>query len=178
MLPTVGPWGWHLPLGLKWSITTAATAAVYFELTDDEQDYWVDMGVVLGWGFTMYGLWAPPVVKMAIMARIGLGVGVFVAPAAPVIAVTAAALVIGDIVSHQIDPKEGRKNFREFVSTPSKYRERTGESLKTVYKYKIKKPLKSAAESYVGWVDRELEALKFISSWGQWANPTPGYRFF
>jgi len=122
------------------------------------------MGVVLGWGFTMYGLWAPPVVKLAIMARIGLAVGVFAAPAAPVIAVTAVALVVGDIVSDQIDPKEGKKNFRKFIGTPSKYVERTGESLKTVYKYKIKPPLKSAAEEYVAWWNRRIEEVELVWS--------------
>jgi len=170
MLPTVGPWGWHLPLKLKWGLTIAATSAVYFELTDDEQDYWVDMGAVLGWGFTMYGLWAPPVVKMAVMAQVGLAVGRLVAPAAPVVAVTAVALVAGDLISHAIDPESGRENFRDFVA-PSQITEMPGRiafTAETIYEHKIEDPLVAAANAYVGWVDRRVEEMKSV-----WAVTIP-----
>jgi len=155
---TVGPWGWHLPLSLKWSITLAATSQVYFELTDDEQDYWVDMGVGLSWGYTMYALWAPPVVKMAITAQIGLAVGRIAAPAAPVIAVTAIALVTGDLISNAIDPEDGRENFRDFVD-PRQITEMPGRiafTAETIYEHKIEEPLVAAANAYVGWVDRRI----------------------
>jgi len=168
-MATVGPWGWHLPLSLKWSISVAATSAVYFELTDDEQDYWVDMGAVLSWGFTMYGLWAPPVVKMAIMAQIGLAAGRLAAPAAPaapVIAVTAVALVTGDLISHAIDPESGQKNFRDFVDPfqITKMPSRIAFTAETIYEHKIEEPLTAAAKKYVSWWDRRAEEVKLAWS--------------
>lgn len=173
---TVGPWGYHLPLKLKWALTAAATSEVYFELTDEEEDYWVDMGVVLAWGFTMYGLWTPPVVKMAIAARVGLAVGALAAPAAPVIAVTAVALVAGDLISHAIDPESGRENFRDFVD-PFQITEMPGRiafTAETIYEHKIEEPLTEAAEKYVSWWDRRVEDVRLV--WSITA-PRPLYPF-
>jgi len=165
-MTTIGPWGWHLPLSLKWSLTVAATAGVYFEWTDDEQDYWVDMGAVLSWGFTMYGLWTPPVVKMAVAGQVGLAIGRLAAPATPVIAVTAVALVTGDLLSHQIDPKSGRENFRDFVN-PFQITQMPGRiafTAETIYEHKIEEPLTKAAEAYVSWWDRRAEEIKLVWS--------------
>ena len=165
-MATVGPWGWHLPLSLKWSITIAATSAVYFELTDDEEDYWVDMGAVLSWGFTMYGLWTPPAVKMAVTAQVGLAIGRLAAPAAPVIAVTAVALVTGDLISHAIDPKSGRENFRDFVDPfqITQMPSRIAFTAETIYEHKIKPPLTAAAEKYVSWWNRRFEEVNLVWS--------------
>lgn len=163
---TIGPWGYHLPLKLKWSLTVAATAAVYREWTDDEQDYWVDLGIALSWGFSMYGLWTPPHAKLAISASVGLAIGRLAAPAAPVIAVTAVALVAGDLVSHAIDPVSGRKNFRDFVD-PFQITEMPGRiafTAETIYEHKIEEPLTAAAEAYVSWWDRRVEDVKLVWS--------------
>jgi hypothetical protein len=171
---TVGPWGWHLPLKLKWALTISSTSYVYYELTDDQQDYWVDMGAVLGWGFSMYGLWAPPVVKLAIAAQVGLAVGRLAAPAAPVIAVTAVALVTGDLISHAIDPESGRKNFRDFVDPfqLTKMPGRIAFTAETIYEHKIEEPLAAAASRYVGWVDRRIDEMQSV-----WAVTMPQSRW-
>ena len=134
------------------------------------------MGVVLGWGFSMYGLWAPPVVKMALMAQVGLAVGRFAAPAAPVVAVAAVALVTGDLISHAIDPESGRKNFRDFVD-PFQIRkmpERIAFTVETIYEHKIEKPLIAGAEKYVAWWNRRFDEARSV--WRVTA-PQPMYPF-
>jgi len=166
-MASVGPWGYHLPLGLKWSITLAAGSAVYWEWTDDDVG-WDDIGVGFSFGVTMYGLWTPPVVKAALMANVGLAVGRLAAPAAPVIAVTAVALVAGDLISHALDPEEGRKNFRDFVTTPSKIPSRIAFTAETIYEHKIEKPLVRLANWYISGVD------EVISQWERtWRITSP-----
>lgn len=111
---TIGPWGWHLPNHLKWSLTAASASYVYFEWTDEEwnRDDFFASGQFL---LTVYSLWVPPPAKAAITFQVGMAIGRIAAPAAPLILGTAAALVVGDLIADQIDPKEGRKNFRKFV---------------------------------------------------------------
>jgi len=156
---SVGPWGWHLPLGLKWSITVAHASLVYFEWTDEDVG-WDDVAIGASFGMTLYGLWTPPVVKAALMLRVGLGIGAMAAPAAPVIAGVAVTLVAGDLISHAIDPEHGRKNFREFITDPAKMPERVAFAAETIYEHKIQEPVEKLSTWYVQTVDEAWDTGK------------------
>jgi len=128
--------GYHLPLASKIAISNAAFIAMMWELTDEEEG-WVDnledTGAILTFAGTMYVLWIPPVVQGAIAAR----VGVLLAPLAVPAAVLTTTIIVGGVVSHVIDPEEGLQNYKEFISEPGKWWERTKFTGETIYEQKI-----------------------------------------
>jgi len=128
--------GYHLPLPQKVAITNASFIAMMWELTDEEEG-WVDnledIGAVLQFGGTVYLLWVPPVVQASIAAR----VGVLLAPLAIPAAILTSAVIVGGVVSYAIDPKDGLKNYKDFISEPTKVPERLKFTAETIYEHKI-----------------------------------------
>jgi hypothetical protein len=142
--------GYHLSLTAKVAISNASFIAMMWELTDEEEgwaDNWEDTGAILQFAGTMFALWVPPVVKASIAAR----VGVIFAPVALPAAIATSAVIVGGVVSYAIDPKEGLKNYKEFISTPGKYWERTKFSAETLTDEYIT-PKIILLESFGDWV--------------------------
>lgn len=111
--------GYHLPLPAKIALTNASFIAMMWELTDEEEgfgDALEDVGAVAQFGGTLYVLWVPPVVKAGIAARVGVALAPLAVPAA----IATSAVIVGGAVSYAIDPKEGLKNYKEFISQPTK----------------------------------------------------------
>lgn len=112
--------GYHLSLPAKIAITNASFLAMMWELTDDDQtsagEALENLGAIAQFSGTVYVLWVPPVFKASIAAR----VGVFLAPVAVPAAVVTSAVIVGGVVSYAIDPEEGLKNYKEFITKPQK----------------------------------------------------------
>jgi len=77
--------------------------------------------------------------------------------AVPGIAIVEAVVVTGAVAAFAIGGVEGVEDYVDFITTPSKYKERTEESLETIYEHVIKEPLVAAAEWYVGKVDQGID---------------------
>jgi len=128
--------GYYLSLPAKIAITNASFLVMSAELIDDEEgwrDNWEDTTAILQFAGVWYVLWIPPVVQGAIAARIGL----ILAPYAPAAAIATSVVIVGGIVSYFIDPEDGLKNYKEFITEPGKYWERTKFTGKTIYEHKI-----------------------------------------
>ena len=112
--------GYHLPLPAKIALTNASFIAMMWELTDDDEtsagEALENLGAIAQFTGTLYVLWIPPVVKASIAAR----VGVVLAPLAVPAAIATSAVIVGGAVSYAIDPEEGFKNYKEFISEPTK----------------------------------------------------------
>ena len=101
--------------------------------------------------------------------------------AVPGLAIVEGIVIAGGVASFAIGGVEGVENYIDFITTPSKYKERTKESLQIIYEQKIEPPLIEAAEWYVDKVDRGMDwaeekvdqGLELLS-YGRWLNPTPG----
>jgi hypothetical protein len=111
--------------------------------------------------------------------------GNIILAAVPGLAIAEGIVIVGGVASFAIGGVEGVENYIDFITTPSKYKERTKESLQIIYEQKIEDPLVAAAEWYVDKVDRGIDwAEKKVDqglellSYGRWANPTPGFGIF
>lgn len=128
--------GYSLSLPAKIAITNASFLVMAAELIDDEdgwKDNWEDTGAILQFAGTVYVLWVPPVVQGAIAAR----VGIIFAPVAVPAAIITSAVIVGGIVSYFVDPEEGLKNYKDFLSEPTKIPERLKFTAETIYEHKI-----------------------------------------
>jgi len=87
----------------------------------------------------------------------GLGLvwkGDIILASVPGLAIVEGIVITGAVASFAIGGVRGVENYIDFITTPSKYYERTEESAQTFYEHMIEKPLVSAAKLYVGSVDR------------------------
>jgi len=84
--------------------------------------------------------------------------------AVPGVAIAEGIVVAGAVVSYVIAGEEGVEDFIDFYMEPTKIPERLAFTAETIYEQKIKKPLVSAAEAYVGWWDRRAEEIKLVWS--------------
>jgi len=128
--------GYHLSLPAKIAISNASFLMMSAELIDEEEgwvDNWEDTGAILQFAGTLYVLWVPPVVQGAIAARIGL----LLAPAAMPAAIVTSVVIVGGIVSYFVDPEEGLKNYKDFITEPTKIPERLKFTAETIYEHKI-----------------------------------------
>lgn len=112
--------GYHLPLPAKIALTNASFIAMMWELTDEDEtsagEALENLGAIAQFSGTLYVLWIPPVVKAGIAARVGVALAPLAVPAA----IATTAVIVGGAVSYAIDPKEGLKNYKEFISQPTK----------------------------------------------------------
>jgi len=115
--------------------------------------------------------------------------GNLILAAVPGLAIVEGIVIAGGVVSYAIGGVEGVEDYIDFITTPSKYYERTKESLKIIYEEKIEDPIIAAAELFVGKVDRGIDyaeekvdqAVSLTKEWlsyGRWLNPTPGFGIF
>jgi len=128
--------GYHLSLPAKIAITNASFLIMSAELIDDEEgwrDNLEDTGAILTFAGVVYVLWIPPVVQGAIAARVGL----FLAPVAMPAAIVTSVIIVGGIVSYFVDPEEGLKNYKDFITEPTKIPERLKFTAETIYEQKI-----------------------------------------
>lgn len=142
--------GFHLSIAARVAISNASFIAMMWELTDEEEgwaDTWEDTGAILQFGGTMFALWVPPVVKASIAAR----VGVIFAPLAVPAAIATTTVIVGGVVSYAIDPEDGLTNYKEFISTPSKYVERTTWAAETLTEEYVT-PKIVLLESFGNWL--------------------------
>jgi hypothetical protein len=173
--------GYHLSLPAKIAITNASFLMMSAELIDDEEgwkDNWEDTGAILQFAGTVYVLWVPPVVQGAIAAR----VGIIFAPVAMPAAIITSMVIVGGVVSYFIDPEEGLKNYKEFITTPGKYWERTKFTGETIYEHKIE-PTINVTLGIAGFLynmaERELqrrvsqveEGMEAAGEWIEENNP-------
>jgi len=128
--------GYHLPLASKIAITNTSFLLMAGELIDDEEgweDNLADTMAILQFAGTVYVLWIPPVVQAGIAARVGL----ILAPLAVPAAIVTSAVIVGGIVSYFVDPEEGLKNYKDFLTEPTKVPERIAFTAETIYEHKI-----------------------------------------
>ena len=187
--------GYHLSIPAKIAITNSSFLLMAVELTDEDAsgdwlEAWQDAGSVFQFAGTVYILWVPPVVQAGIAARIGL----FLAPVAMPAAIITSMIIVGGVVSYAIDPEEGLKNYKDFLTQPTKIPERLKFTAETIYEEKIdpavNMTLGVAAMLYrmtINEVERRITvleegvsaAVEFVEDLpGIWLNPTPGYRLF
>jgi len=119
---------------------------------------------------------------LAIAALAFIWKGPMILSAVPGLNIVEGIVVTGAVVSFAIDGVEGVENYIEFITTPSKYYERTKESFETIYEHKIEAPLIAGANWYVDqidqgidWAERKREQALELLRYGQWLNPTPGW---
>ena len=93
----------------------------------------------------------------------------------PAIAIVEGIVIAGAAASFGIGGVEGVEDYVEFLGEPKKYKERTKESLKTIYEHKIEPPLVSAAEWYVdkidrgvSWTEKKVGQGVELLSYGRW----------
>jgi len=132
--------GHALSFPAKLAISNASFILMMWELTDEEEgwaDTMEDIGAIGQFAGTVYVLWVPPVVQANIAAR----VGIIFAPIAIPAAIITSMVIIGGVVSYAIDPKDGLKNYKEFISQPGKYWERTKFTAQTLAEEIIKPKL-------------------------------------
>jgi len=105
--------------------------------------------------------------------------------AVPGLAIVEGIVIVGGVASFAIGGVEGVENYIDFITTPSKYYERTKESLQIIYEQKIEDPLVAGAEWYVdkvdrgiAWTEKKVDQGLELLSYGRWANPTPGWQLF
>lgn len=181
--------GYHLPLASKIAISNTSFLLMAGELIDDE-DGWVDnledTMAILQFAGTMYVLWLPPAVQAGIAAK----VGILLAPLAVPTAMVTSVVIVGGVIAYFVDPEEGLKNYKDFLTEPTKIPERLKFTAETIYEHKIEPTvnvtLGIAAMLYrmaVNEVERRVtaleegaaEAVEFIEDLpGIWFNPTPG----
>ena len=106
------------------------------ELIDDEEgweDNLADTMAILQFAGTVYVLWLPPVVQATIAARVGL----LLTPLALPGAIVTSVVIVGGVVSYFVDPEEGLKNYKDFLTEPTKIPERIAFTAETIYEHKI-----------------------------------------
>ena len=163
------------------------------ELIDDEEG-WVDnledTMAILQFAGTVYVLWLPPVVQAGIAAK----VGILLTPLAIPAAIVTSTIIVGGVIAYFVDPEEGLKNYKDFLTEPTKIPERLKFTAETIYEEKIDPAVNItvgiAAMLYrmaVNEVERRIAvleegvsgAVEFVEDLpGIWFNPTPGYRLF
>lgn len=163
------------------------------ELIDDEEG-WVDnledTMAILQFAGTVYVLWLPPVVQAGIAAK----VGILLTPLALPAAIVTSTIIVGGVIAYFVDPEEGLKNYKDFITEPTKIPERLKFTAETIYEEKIDPAVNItvgiAAMLYrmaVNEVERRIAvleegvsgAVEFVEDLpGIWFNPTPGYRLF
>ena len=173
--------GYHLSLPAKIAITNASFLLMSAELIDEEEgwvDNWEDTGAILQFAGTLYVLWIPPVVQGAIAARIGL----IFAPVAMPAAIITSMIIVGGIISYFIDPEEGLKNYKDFITEPTKIPERLKFTAETIYEQKID-PAVQTTLGIVGFLynmaEREVqrrvnivqEGMEVVGEWIEENNP-------
>jgi len=149
---------------------------------DDREITWEDAPEISQGATALIFLWGPELLTLAGVSSTPLLVGVYVPVAA------------GAVVSAAIGGAEGLENYIDFMTeTPEMVWDlahlRVPEKIKftaeTIYEHKIKEPLAAGAEWYVDKVDSGIDLAENIVdqgfdllSYGQWANPTPGWQLF
>jgi len=158
--------GYHLPLAQKIAITNASFLIMSAELIDEEEgwvDNWADTMAILQFAGTVYVLWIPPVVQAGIAAR----VGVLLAPLALPAAVITSTIIVGGVVSYLVDPEEGLKNYKDFLTEPTKIPERLKFTADTIYEQKIEPKVNlSLGLASMLWkmAEREIEQNPFFKN--------------
>jgi hypothetical protein len=135
-----------------------AGVALYNELTDEEKGIWdtlEDVGAVASFGGVLFVLWVPPALKIPVMVRVGL----VLAPLAVPTIVISGAYLAGAEISHYIDPEDGRRKFKEFISEPQHYKKRLDFTLREINKHVIQPEvtrLQAFAELAYNYAERKL----------------------
>lgn len=183
--------GYHLPLASKIAISNTSFLLMAGELIDDEEG-WVDnmedTMAILQFAGTMYVLWLPPVVQAGIATK----VGILLSPLAVPAAVVTSTVIVGGVISYFVDPEEGLKNYKDFLTEPTKIPKRLKFTAETIYEEKIDPGVQltlGVAGFLYNMAEREVQrrvntieegitaAYEFVEDLPSiWFNPTPGYR--
>ena len=149
----------------KVSLTELIWAYAIYEMQRDEGDSLQDAWVFLGAGYATLGIWIPEgrtILRMSAMAY----ATPYVAPAALAVAVP---LAVGTGVSYAIGGEEGLRDYHEFLTEPSKWIERTQESVETIYDEVIAPQARDVAAGFEwlvtgasNWVERQIDKAKGI----------------